>query len=151
MLSMLVAILLVLPPSAASAEAFRCKQADGKVSFQDQPCQAGASSSSVKVREPATSAELSQPHPTRPARAVTPPHNNAPKAEANEDIRAANQRIEAHNRGIRCDRAKRNLGVLKEQRPVYRYDQKGERQYVDDSARAAEVSAAQRAVAANCG
>jgi hypothetical protein len=49
-----------------------------------------------------------------------------------------------------CNTARHNLGVLTEQRPVYSYDNKGNRVFVDDKDRANSIAETQRAIAASC-
>ena len=49
-----------------------------------------------------------------------------------------------------CNSARHNLGVLNEQRPVFSYDNKGNRVFVEDKDRAARIAEAQRAIAASC-
>ncbi len=49
-----------------------------------------------------------------------------------------------------CNNARHNLGVLSEQRPVFSYDNKGNRVFVEDKDRAARIAEAQRSVAASC-
>lgn len=49
-----------------------------------------------------------------------------------------------------CNAASYNLTLLKEQRPVYSYDSKGNRVYVEDKDRAAKIADTQRTISANC-
>ncbi len=49
-----------------------------------------------------------------------------------------------------CNTARHNLGVLNEQRPVFSYDNKGNRVFVDDKDRANAIAETQRSVATNC-
>ena len=79
------------------------------------------------------------------------------------DVQARNRResqqqayAEAHKndmtpaRAQACNSARRNLGVLNEQRPVYSYDNKGNRVFIEDKDRAAALARAQQQVAENC-
>lgn len=50
----------------------------------------------------------------------------------------------------RCNDARRNLGVLKEAKPVFSYNNKGEKQYVSDDNRQTEIAKATEAVARYC-
>ena len=50
----------------------------------------------------------------------------------------------------RCNYARQQLGVAKAERPIYSYDNKGERQYVSDENRKATVAAAEKRVAEDC-
>gem|GEM_PF-6626019 len=58
------------------------------------------------------------------------------------------QQVQARNQMINCNR--QQLGVTKESRPIYGYDNKGNRQYVDDDTRAATTSSAEQRVANEC-
>lgn len=60
------------------------------------------------------------------------------------------------NEGQRAERlqlcliAQQNLHTLETRRPVYRIDEHGERVYIDDELRAAEIQHAQTEIAAHC-
>ena len=79
------------------------------------------------------------------------------------DVQARNRResqqqayAEAHKndmtpaRAQACGVARHSLGVLSEQRPVYSYDNKGNRVFIEDTDRAAALARAQQQVAENC-
>jgi hypothetical protein len=73
------------------------------------------------------------------------------KAQAQvQQAQADADRDKAFNRSQRCNYERQQLGVLKEARPVYSRDNKGERQYMADENRPAAVDAAQRKVDAAC-
>lgn len=136
---------------AALAAPYKCTGPDGRVTFQDQPCQSGAKGEKLNIRTPAPvpsdaagSSDGSAAQRRREAELVMQ------RQRANDEIRARNEEVEARNRIVRCNNARRNLGILKEQRPVYQYNNSGEKQYLDDASRQAEVAAAQRAVAEHC-
>ncbi len=146
-------ILLILALTSAHtlsfAGTYKCKQPDGKVTFQDQPCQGAATGSQIVVKPTAPSAEPAEIEKMRAA-------NSKGKAlpaqdqKAQDHNKAQNDQIDAYNKSVRCQNARNNLGVLKSQRPVYRFDNKGEKQYVDDANRQSEIAAAERSVANNC-
>jgi hypothetical protein len=134
-----LALLFVLP-LLAHAQAYKCKQANGSTSFQDFPCdQVGPTGRAM----PAPTAS-----PKPPAAQV--PAQDAARREEEAAIRARNDEVAAYNKKVRCDNARRQLGILKEQRPVYSRDDKGERVYVDDKDRPAMIAAAEKQVAADC-
>jgi hypothetical protein len=73
------------------------------------------------------------------------------KADKEKADRAA---VEAKNAAIRkdnCSRAQNTLQTLNSGQRMARMNDKGEREYIDDATRAAEVKYAQDAIAANCG
>jgi hypothetical protein len=152
-----VALLIIATslPSLAFAQAYKCKQTDGSLSFQDHPCAIGSVGTPVTLR-PITGAyvEPADVHGLPKAAATPRAAPNAPvdyqRRLADEQTKAQNERILAHNRMLRCNLARQQLGVLKEARPVYSYDNKGERIYVKDENRAAQVSSAERRVVEDC-
>jgi hypothetical protein len=111
-----------------------------------------------------------RPHPTMPplqSSFKAPPAPPAPPAPTGSQLtadvqarnKADNQRQaaeEAHRkdnsvaRQVNCNTARHNLGVLKEQRPVFAYDNKGNKQYVEDKDRAGALAKAEADVASNC-
>jgi hypothetical protein len=158
-LTKLLALLITIP-LFAQAETFKCKQADGSLSFQDQPCPVGAVSSKVALPKatgesvasdnavPASNSRRSK----IPGAEATPEDRlrESKRRRAEEEINAQNEEIKARNKMQNCNYARRQLGVLKEARPVFTYDNKGERQYIKDESRPAEIAAAERSVAEEC-
>ena len=140
---------LLFTAATASAQTFKCKNVDGKVSFQDQPCAGQTTGDRIVVRPTPPS---SDPAEIAKAKAVTTRNSGQDLAVSkhNQDVAERNQQVDAHNRTVNCERARHALGTLKQERPVFRYDNKGEKQYIEDSARQAEIGRAQNAVAANC-
>lgn len=141
-------------PPLASAQAYKCKQANGSLSFQEQPCAVGSSGAPIALR-PVTGA-YAEPDvpgasktPAR-ARASNDPNVDYQRRLADEQTKAQNEQIRAHNRMVGCNAARQQLGVLKESRPVYSYNNKGERVFVADENRPAQISSAERRVAELC-
>ncbi len=163
MKSILVGYLTVLicSPLLAHAQVYKCKQADGSLHFQSAPCQAGASGSTIAMppaaREPIGVARQSGNSDSADSRRASQfrksPQETAQEIDrrrAEQDIQRNNEEARAYNRLQRCNHARQQLGVLKRARPVYSYDNAGDRHYVEDGNRAAEVAAAEQRVAAEC-
>jgi hypothetical protein len=70
------------------------------------------------------------------------------RAEAH--AKADNDQAKAHSQIQRCNYARQQLGVLKEPIPVFRRDNNGERQFINDENRQAEITAAEQRVAEAC-
>ena len=70
--------------------------------------------------------------------------------EQSEDHARRKAEHDTARRTNRCIAARRELKLLQEQRPIYEVNPKGERVYLADKDRPAEIEAARRAVAANC-
>ena len=147
---LLLCAALAIPAFPVHAEMFKCKRADGKTSFQDSPCEKGAESSPVIVNDPSPAYD-----PTAKSRAPTlkPKADKAPQSLtplADENLRQRNRQLEVENRRIYCAAARRDVEVLKKERPVYSHDKQGNKVYVEDSDRAAELAAAQQRAAEMC-
>jgi hypothetical protein len=151
---------LLFLPLFAMAEAYKCEQANGSASFQDRPCQVGAKGSKITLEpsrsQPAEVPDISRgsgktekaPRSRLPMQSAGPQDSESRRAE--EVVRAHNEEVKAYNKMQRCNDARRQLGVLKEARPVYRRDNKGDRQYLEDKDRAGEIAAAEQRVEAEC-
>ncbi|MBI5751558.1 MAG: DUF4124 domain-containing protein [Hydrogenophilales bacterium] len=76
----------------------------------------------------------------------------AEREEARKQQEAADTaaRREAKIREERCATAKHNLETLQMRTPVYRTDEKGERVYVDDRVRAAEIARMKKEIETYC-
>lgn len=97
-----------------------------------------------------------------PGRPQAPPQEQSQTSRLVADVQARNRREserqayqEAHKNDktvnmAACNSARRNLSVLNEQRPVYSYDNKGNRVYIEDKDRPNNIAEAQRSIAASC-
>ena len=145
---------LAAPASPAWAQTYKCTQPDGKTAFQDQPCHmSGGTGGSVNIKVTPPSSDAPPPRAPgaqQPLRQRSPYAGTTGTGTQTADAQQARQQADAYSRSVQCNSARSNLGALKAQRPVFQYDNKGERQYLDDSKRQAEMAAAQRGVAENC-
>ena len=148
-----VALALTAAASPAWAQTYKCIQPNGKTAFQDQPCHmSGGTGGSVNIKVTPPSSDPLPPS-APPARQRSPYAGSTGAGTQTADAQAAQQarqQAEALNRSSRCNTARRNLGALKTARPVFQYDNKGDKQYLDDGKRQSEMAAAQRDVAENC-
>jgi hypothetical protein len=153
--------LAALATPAQAQQMYKCAQPDGKTAFQDQPCHMSGSTGgtvSVKVTPPSSDAPPpgAAPQPPQRQRSTSPYAGTQTTADAQnaqkqrQQQQQQQQQQDEFQRSARCNNARSNLGALKAQRPVFQYDNKGEKQYLDDSKRQSEMAAAQRGVAENC-
>ena len=149
MRALMTALLLICLPLTASAQMYRCTQPDGKVGFQDRPCQTGSTGEQIEVRPPSL---LGDPEEARKVAAESARKREfAAQQQISEELAADRKaRAEAPRRRYLCDSARYNMTGLKAQRPVYSTDEKGNKQYLPDSAREAEIRATQRVIDENC-
>ena len=149
--------LLLCSPLVAQAQVYKCKQADGSLHFQSSPCPAGASSSTVAMppaaREPARGANQDSTDARKTYQIRKSPQELAQEKDrqrAEQESKRYNDEVKAYNRAQRCNHARQQLGVVKAGRPAYRLDNAGDRHYIEDQNRAAEIAAAEQRVAAEC-
>jgi hypothetical protein len=156
---LLVLLILAFAPTA-HAQAYKCKQANGSVSFQDQPCAKGAESAALKLpapedMSPAAVAARAQKRAVAQkvlggGNAPASSYDESRRRADEEELRAKNANIDAYNKSLRCNAARRQLGIVKEQTPIFSRDNKGERQYVKDEDRAGIIARAQKSVDEEC-
>lgn len=97
-----------------------------------------------------------------PSTTSEPPSATSPGHSWREQLQASNERREQirkqqretakrdHESNRRCSEARRALRMLDRDRPVFRVDAKGEREYMEDSQRQASRDAANQNVAEYC-
>ena len=143
--------LLMLAPMAATAQAYKCKRPDGKTIFQDQPCDPGTTGGPMIISDPSPTYGGPPPQkmPATTSKRDKLPAGQQP-ARGDEALKERNRQLEAENRNLACNSARRNLSVLQAQRPVYSTDKNGNKHYVDDANRQSELAAAQQRVAESC-
>jgi hypothetical protein len=156
-------IIAMSVPSLAFAQLYRCKLTDGSVSFQERPCP--TASASTKVTLPRATIPYVEPEnvstENAPRKREFKPKVLVPSEPSNgsseyqrrlevERMKAENDKMVAHYQMQRCNFARQQLGVIKTQRPVYSYNDKGDRVYIEDKDRAAQVASAERRVAEEC-
>lgn len=153
--------LLLCAPLVAQAQINKCKQPDGSLIFQDEPCPSGASRSTVSVLPPTSRAdgasaggegaqERRAGAPAQGQKSLQDQVDEYKKRRAEKEQSAREAEAEAYNRNARCNYARQQLGVVKEVAPVFHYDNKGNKQYIPDENRQAAIAAAQRRVASEC-
>lgn len=147
-------------PTLSFAQAYKCKQANGTISFQADPCESGPSTmirlpSAPPPMDAATDARGRAPrqaktHPGEAQQAGKNSRVDRAWQQRDEEVRAYNEQVKADNKAIRCNAARQQLGVVQAQRPIYSRDNSGDRKYVDDSDRASVLASAQARVSAEC-
>ena len=134
---------------AASAQTmYKWVDEKGVTHFSQDPPPDGRKASKVepKVIPPSSSAKPKDDWKAR--------EQEARKARLEKDQKSEYERGKAHNdaaeRANKCNEARRQLTILARQTPVYTKNDKGERVYLDDKDRPAEVAAWQKDVDTYC-
>ena len=163
----LAACLLALAAASAHAQAlWKWRDASGQLHISDKAPPAGTPSKDILSAPPGgvapppaalipkpASAPADTSADTANESALDKKKKAADKDKADKD-KADRAAVDAKNAAIRkdnCARAQNSLQVLNSGQRVARMNAKGEREYLDDASRAAEVKQAQDLVTANCG
>jgi hypothetical protein len=134
--------------------------------------QAAAPRNDKPFDDPYAKSVDSPAHPDTPSAQAPPPPTSVARAPAKPqetstsrmvaDVQARNRREaeqqayqQAHQNDkvvnmAACNSARHDLGVLNVQQPVFSYDNKGNRVYVEDKDRAARIADTQRTISTSC-
>lgn len=132
---MLLTAVLLAVAGTVSAQAYKWRDADGKLHFSDKPpANAKADKLDIKPAVP------ENPDAVKQAQAMQAQRESAAFAEKQAKQKAAiAAEKEQRQNDNKCLSARRSLDTLNRQRPVYRVGKDGERHYLEDDARAAEI------------
>lgn len=162
----LVACLLAFSLAGAHAQPlWKWRDASGQMHISDTAPPPGTPAKNIISGPPGGVAVPSSLAPVSAASAPASPPASAPVTALDKQKKAADQEkadkekadraeVEAKNAAVRkdnCARAQTTLTTLQSGQRVATVDSKGERQIMDDDARAAEIKHTQQAVSANCG
>lgn len=135
--------------AAAAQQMYRWVDENGHIHFTDSP-----------PPENARKAEKIEVKPTPPSGPVKPPadyrqkeiESRGERLQKEQDAKkaAANEASAAAQKRDRCIYAQRQVQVLIQQRPVYQVNEKGERVFVEDKDRQAELDKWQDRVKTYC-
>ena len=163
-----IACLLAFAAAGAQAQSlWKWRDASGQLHISDTPPPTGTPATSI-ISSPHGGAPLvaaSTPSAdAQPAAAAMPPGDpalekkkkaldqqkadDAAKAKADHDAAVAKRDA---GRKDNCARAQTNLQALQSGQRMASFNDKGEREIMDDSARAAELKRTQDVIASNCG
>jgi hypothetical protein len=145
----MIALFFMLAPIAAQAQMLKCVGKDGKVEYAAQ-CPPGTKAQDTGIRNDPSKAAASAQQPKSAA------ERDADFKKRQTDGAEARQKEEAKTaenaeKRETCDRAKVYLKSLQEGQRIAEIDPKtGERVFLDDARRPAEIAKAQRTVESSC-
>ncbi len=163
--ALLMAGLLVLGSSAQAGMQWKWRDASGAIQYSDRPPPAGTPDKDILARPAASvraaakaaeaaSAASAAATPAAAAASKVDPELEARRKKAEEE-KAAKQKAEdekiAKQKADNCQRARSYQRTLADGIRIVRTNQKGEREFLDDKARAEETQRNEEAIAANCG
>lgn len=153
MRQLLTIVSILMLTTAAQAGVTRWVDADGKVHYSDQPPPSTAKSQ--KNLDLKSSPALPQ---------ATPDSKGGEKSLAEKDLESRKRRVqaeetaakqakeqeEAKNRKANCERARNQLQALQEGQRISRFDEKGERIFLEDKDRALAIDEAKKSADSWC-
>ena len=158
-----IALFAALP---ALAQIYSWKDKDGKVHYGDTPPPTGEVNQ-IRAAPAAKPAPVPAPESTGATGATDTPTAQEPSrpptlaereqafrerraAEAEAQAKAAEEATRDAERERFCEQARNQLGALESGQRVSRFNAAGEREFLDDAARSAEVARLQQQVAEHC-
>lgn len=154
----------LLAASGMAAAQWKWRDANGRIQYSDLPPPSGVPERNV-LQRPRPPAIVAPPPPVEGA-ASAPLAASAPGAENTVDPaleakrkqaeqeeaakRQAEEQRLAQVRQQNCERARANLRTMDSGQRLARINEKGEREIIDDAARARETAQARQAIASEC-
>lgn len=147
----LIASIVLLAPLAAHAQLLKCVSQDGAVEYAAQ-CPPGTKELQTGIRNTPSAPSGGSAAPQQKSLAEREAEFRKRRVEAAESSKKAEAKAaEEAQRRDACDRARIYLQSLQEGQRISRIDPKtGERVYLEDPERPAEIGRAQAAVSSNC-
>jgi hypothetical protein len=156
MIIRMLAVTLALAFGApAHAQLYKWVDSEGKVQYSDKPPPAGASREqklNIPKNPPAAAgpaAPVADGEPTSPQNAADK-EMDFRKRKVEEDLARQKGETEERQRQDQCINAQQRLRGLEDAGRVYTVDEKGERQYLDDEARARGIEQARQDISKFC-
>ena len=146
LLRALLAFSLLLVAGTSAAQAYKWRDADGKLHFSDKP-PAGANAEKMEIK-PATPEDPEAVKQAQAAKSLREQAAFAEKQAKHKADQTAQRDQEANDR--RCRSAQRDLDTFNRQTPVYHVGKDGQRVYMEDKDRPAAIQRAQSLVSRYC-
>lgn len=142
--------ILLIVPALSQAQVYKCGNKDGSVSYQARPCPTNTSTSRMQISNKISPNTPSAQEVMRRLQSqvdVVDAEQQQRRAQSEQRQQQQQQReaLEAH-----CAFARQQIAVVQTARPVYRVDEKGERQYLEDNERANKIADMQQKMAQHC-
>lgn len=146
-MKIILGLLMMLAPLAASGQLLKCIGKDGKVEYASQ-CPAGTKEMRTGIRNNPSSAPAAAPKSVAEREADFRKRQTEQGETRKKD---EEKTAETAQKRQACDSAQEYLKALQEGQRITRTDRKtGERVYLEDTERATEIARAQRDADQNC-
>ena len=155
--ALVITLLAVAGPTLAQ---WAWRDDNGRVVFSDRPPPGNIKADQI-IRQPGVSGVINPIGPSDDAKAAA---NAAPKTIAEREMdyrqrqqklaeadkKATDERAQAAQKTQECDRMRGYLRTLEDGQRISRTDAQGNREFLDDTQRAAEMQRAREQIAKNC-
>jgi hypothetical protein len=145
----IAALTLTLSSGVFAEDIYKWTDEDGNIQYEDrpsgEPSEERLQFSYNRTSSSAVDQRVKARHDTENTRRETR------EEEAADERTAAENRAAAEERLARCDSYRASLKTMLESRRVYREDEAGERQYLDETARAEARTKAEELIKDTCG
>lgn len=155
--ALLLALFVSLP---AAAQVYSWRDKDGRLNYADQPPASGE----VRLLHDPRQRQAQATPAARSSGDATVTASNKPKTLADRELEFRQRRAEAAeaeakeekaaaemaDRQRYCEQLRNQLAALNSGQRVSRFNSAGEREYLDDAARAAEIDRQQQQLEQNC-
>ena len=149
MAALTLTLALSIGTSASADEIYKWTDEDGNVHYEDRPSGA-ATEERLQFSYNRTSSTAVQKR-VQSQRDLTNARRISKEEAAEEERTSAGTRAAAEERVAKCQSYRASMKSMLEAPRVYREDQDGERQYLDDTARAEARSKAEELIKETCG
>ena len=134
MLFLLALCVAAFAASPANAALYKWVDDNGRVVYGDQP------PPGVKVERLNAPAPPTNPHAVREVASKDAEIKQRQQQRAEEETKATKARAEAKRKSDGCSEARGRIKTLKEDMNVFRYNEKGEKVFLDTSARQSAIA-----------
>jgi len=138
--------LLLLAVAAAQAQVYRWVDSNGRVQYSDRKPTEAKSAQEVRNTVSAIGSQSGTGSAAEREQDFQKRRQEQTESQQKQQQAATEQRQKAEN----CQRARENLAALQSGQRIARFTPSGERVYLEDNDRAAEVARTQQLVQANC-
>ena len=150
-------VLVLLATTSAYCEVYKWVDADGTVHYSDQPPQGDVKEQSLGIKSGTSGTEA-------PGTEKAAAKSAAPKTYIEQDAEFRKRQVEAEAKRAKeekvlaeakearqnCEHARSSLQSLQSGQRVVKYNEKGERVYIEDNEREREIANAQKGVDSWC-
>lgn len=153
-IQLFIALAILLATATVAAQVYKWVDKDGKVQYTDTPPPPGAAKADPKKVETGTSATPAESAAAAPAgKSLQERAKDFDKRRSNEADKAKKdaeaEKVAKNNEDV-CRQTRASLFDLETGRPIYRFNEKGEREIVGEEQRLADMAKARELIAATC-